>query len=227
MSKTEQPRLLYSDIYKLNINQAETIIEQYGGGESSWERFRAIYVDPDSFCIDENGYKKRGDIICTADALLSAWRIYNHEGFNRKFINAYKKYRKEPIFFFPREKGGINQSRAAFFGDRIDHFLFDLKQYCSGKHSKLESVYQKEKTKKWLESFNQVNRRPDFGELVKWFRIDGIFVNENLEVFDLERKDGSIIEQYSQTYSRKWSKGYYKNLKKKLNIYIKNNKGST
>lgn len=72
-----------------------------------------------------------------------------------------------------------------------------------------------------------MNQRPDFGELVKWFKIDGIFVNDNLEVFDLEKKDGSIIEKYSQTYPRKWSEGYYKNLKKKLNIYIKNNKVTT
>ena len=64
-------------------------------------------------------------------------------------------------------------------GDRIDLFLFDIKRYCSGEESKLESVYQKEKTKTWLESFSRVNQRPDFGELVKWFKIDGIFVNDN------------------------------------------------
>ena len=219
--------IFYKDIYERNIQMAKKVLKEYSDEETAWEKFyKEIYIDPDGYPI-EGKDNTRGGASCTADALFSAWRIYNHEGFNRKFIKAYKKYRKEPIFFFPREKGGINQSRAAFFGDRIDHFLFDLKQYCLGKKSKLESVYQKEETKKWLESFSQVNRRPDFGDLVKWFKIDGIFVNENFEVFDLEKTDGSIIEEYSKTYPRTWSSGYYKNLKKKLNIYIKNNKGAS
>lgn len=220
MSKKEQPRLLYSDIYKLNINQAEAIIEMYGGGELSWERFRAIYVDPDSFWIDKNGYKKRGDIICTADALLSAWRIYNHEGFNGRFIEAYEQYRKEPIFFFPREQGGINQSRAAFFGDRIDHFLFDLKRYCSGEESKLESVYQKEKTKKWLESFGKVNGRPNFSEIADWYKIVGVFVNDDYEVFDLEKDDESVISNYCDEYISDWTDQYYNNLKIKIDMFM-------
>lgn len=220
-------KIYYKDIYKRNIEMAKKVLKEYSDEETAWQKYyKEIYKDPDGYQIEGNDNTRVG-VSCTADALLSAWRIYNHEGFNKKFIKAYKKYRKEPIFFFPSEKGGINQSRAATFGDRIDHFLFDLKQYCLGKHSKLESVYQKEKTKKWLESFSQVNQRPDFGELVKWFKIDGIFVNENLEVFDLEKKDGSIIEKYSKTYPRTWSSGYYKNLKKKLNIYIKTNKGAS
>lgn len=219
--------MLYDEVYKMNINRASLLVKKYEKENVGWALFKSKYKDPDGFKINESGYVCRAGIDCTADALLSARRIYNHEGFNEEFIKTYAKYRKEPIFFFPREQGGINQSRAAFFGDRIDLFLFDIKRYCSGEESKLESVYQKEKTKTWLESFSRVNQRPDFGELVKWFKIDGIFVNDNLEVFDLEKKDGSIIEKYSQTYPRKWSEGYYKNLKKKLNIYIKNNKVTT
>lgn len=220
MSKTERPRLLYSDIYNQNKVWAETIIDKYGEGESSWKRFRAIYVDPDSFCIDENGYKKKGDIICTVDALLSAWRIYNHEGFNKEFIEAYEQYRKEPIFFFPREQGGINQSRAAFFGDRIDHFLFDLKRYCSGEESKLESVYQKEKTKKWLESFGKVNGRPNFSEIADWYQIVGVFVNADYEVFDLEKDDESVISNYCDEYISDWTEEYYNNLKIKIDMFM-------
>jgi len=202
--------IFYEDIYERNIQMAKKVLKEYNDEETAWQKFyKEIYKDPDGYPI-EGKDNTRGGASCTADALFSAWRIYNHEGFNRKFIKVYKKYRKEPIFFFPREKGGINQSRAAFFGDRIDHFLFDLKQYCLGEKSKLESVYQKEETKKWLESFSQVNRRP-----------------ENLEVFDLEKTDGSIIESYSPAYPKEWSTKYYINLKKKMDIYIKNNKGAS
>ena len=219
--------MLYDEVYKMNINRASLLVKKYEKENVGWALFKSKYKDPDGFKINESGYVCRAGVDCTADALLSARRIYNHEGFNEEFIKTYAKYRKEPIFFFPREQGGINQSRAAFFGDRIDHFLFDLKQYCLGKKSKLESVYQKEETKKWLESFSQVNQRPNFGELVKWFKIDGIFVNENLEVFDLEKTDGSIIESYSPAYPKEWSTKYYINLKKKMDIYIENNKGAS
>ena len=181
-----KPEIFYNDIYERNIQKAKKLLKEYSDEETAWKKFyKEFYRDPDGYRI-----KEKNGVTCTADALLSAWRIYNHEGFNEQFIEAYEQYRKEPIFFFPREQGGINQSRAAVFGDRIDHFLFDLKRYCSGEESKLESAYQKENTKKWLETFNQANHRPDFGELVKWFRIDGIFVNENLEVFDLEKRMG-------------------------------------
>ena len=211
--------MLYDEVYKMNINRASLLVKKYEKENVGWALFKSKYKDPDGFKINESGYVCRAGVDCTADALLSACRMYNHEGFNEEFIKTYAKYRKEPIFFFPREQGGINQSRAAFFGDRIDHFLFDIKRYCSGEESKLESVYQKEKTKTWLESFSRVNQRPDFGELVKWFKIDGIF--------DLETMDGSIIENYSSFYPKKWSTDYYKNLKKKLDIYIETNKGAS
>lgn len=220
MSKTERSRPLYSDIYIQNKVWAETIIDKYGEGESSWKRFRAIYVDPDSFWIDKNGYKMKEDIICTADALISISRIHYHEGFNSNFIETYEKYRKVPIFFFPREQGGINQRRFTIFGDRIDHFLFDLKQYCLGKHSKLENVYQKEKTKKWLESFGKVNGRPSFSEIADWYQIVGVFVNDDYEVFDLEKDDESVISKYCDKYTSEWTDKYYDNLKIKIDKFV-------
>lgn len=221
MSKTERPRLLYSDIYNQNKVWAETIIDKYGEGESSWKRFRAIYVDPDSFWIDKNGYKKKENIICTADALISVSRIHCHEGFNSNFIEAYKKYREVPIFFFPREQGGINQRRFTIFGDRIDHFLFDLKQYCEGsENSKLKDVYQKDKTKEWLESFGKVNGQPRFSEIADWYQIVGIFVNADYEVFDLEKNDGSVISNYCNKYTSDWNKKYYNNLKSKIDMFM-------
>lgn len=145
----------------MNINRASLLVKEYENESVGWALFKSKYKDPDGFKINELGYVCRAAVDCTADALLSARRIYNHEGFNEEFIKTYAKYRKDPVFFFPREYGGINQKRFTIFGDRIDHFLLDLKQYCLGKYSKLERVYQKEKTKKWLESFNQVNQCPE------------------------------------------------------------------
>ena len=52
-------------------------------------------------------------------------------------------------------------------------------------------------------------------------------MNENLEVFDLETTSGSIIEGYSPVYPKEWSTDYYTNLKKKMDIYIENNKGAS
>lgn len=114
--------MLYDEVYKMNINRASLLVKKYEKENVGWALFKSKYKDPDGFKINESGYVCRAGIDCTADALLSARRIYNHEGFNEEFIKTYAKYRKEPIFFFPREQGGINQSRAAFFGDRIDLF---------------------------------------------------------------------------------------------------------
>lgn len=206
----------YDYIYARNIELANKVLKECSSEVVAWEKFyKEFYRDPDGYRI-----KEKNGVTCTADALLSAWRIYNHEGFNEQFIEAYEQYRKEPIFFFPREQGGINQSRAAFFGDRIDHFLFDLKRYCSGEESKLESVYQKEKTKKWLESFGKVNGRSNFSEIADWYQIVGVFVNADYEVFDLEKNDESVISNYCKKYTSNWTGKYYDNLKIKIDMFM-------
>lgn len=207
----------YDDIYERNMELANKVLKEYSSEEAAWKKFyKEFYRDPDGYRI-----KEKNGITCTADALFSAWRIYNHEGFNEKFIETYKQYRKEPIFFFPREQGGINQSRAAFFGDRIDHFLFDLKQYCEGsQNSKLKDVYQKHKTKEWLESFGKVNGRPSFSEIADWYQIVGVFVNADYEVFDLEKNDESVISNYCKKYTPNWTDKYYNNLKVKIDKFM-------
>lgn len=206
----------YDYIYARNIELANKVLKECSSEVVAWKKFyKEFYRDPDGYRI-----KEKNGVTCTADALLSAWRIYNHEGFNEQFIEAYEQYRKEPIFFFPREQGGINQSRAAFFGDRIDHFLFDLKRYCSGEESKLESVYQKEKTKKWLESFGKVNGRSNFSEIADWYQIVGVFVNADYEVFDLEKNDESVISNYCKKYTSNWTGKYYDNLKIKIDMFM-------
>lgn len=82
---------------------------------------------------------------------MSITRIYHYEGFNKNFIETFKKYRRIPIIFFPSERGGINIARNSKFGDRIDHTLFDLKCYYDKKRRKecrlLKSYIVKRKQK--------------------------------------------------------------------------------
>lgn len=130
------------------------------------------------------------------------------------FIDTYSTYRKEPILFFPREKGGINTARYIKFGDRIDYTLFDLKQYFENKPCKLLSSYMLPRTQSWLRSFN------DFGDLVKYLRLDRVFTDENNNIFDLEKNDGGILYEYYPSYTKRWSETYYKNVKEKLKSII-------
>ena len=188
--------ILYKDIYNFNIVLMNEVMERYGSGGNAWELFRNFYRDPDGYPIDENGYKTRNDIECTVDAIISVNRVYKHKGFNKKFIEEFIICREEPIIFFPRERGGINTSRHSVFGDRIDHTLFGLKQYFEGKRCKLMSSYELPRTRLWLELFN------DFGEMVEYMKIDGIFTNENNEVYDLGKSNSEIICYHYDTYNR-------------------------
>lgn len=179
---------------------------------TKWLMLYNIYLDP-----DDKSILKRNNIICTADGLLSIRRIYKKYGLSNDFIEEYRKYRKTPIFHFPKEMNGINMSRASIFGDRIDHTLFDLKNYFENKEKgtkiecKLKLSYELPKTSQWLNSF--IN----FSELVTWFGIREIFVDKNDNVYDLESPNGEcILYEYKDMYSWDWSETYYENLKKKI-----------
>ena len=202
--------ILYKDIYDFDIVLMNEVIKKYGSDNNAWELFKTFYKDPDGYPINKNGYEIKNGIECTVDAIISINRIYEHEGFNKKFIEEFTIYRETPIIFFPREKGGINTSRYSIFGDRIDHTLFDLKQYFEGKYCKLISSYKLPKTRLWLESFN------NFDEMVKYMKIDGIFTNENNEIYNLEKNNDEIIHSYCDTYSKHWKENYYKNVKLKI-----------
>ena len=188
--------ILYKDIYEFDIVVMTEILQRYGTSQNSWKLFCEFYKDPDGYAITDKGLKNRKGIECSADALLSINRIYEHEGFNEKFIETFIKYREVPIMFFPKERQGINQLRYAIFKDRIDYMIFDLKQYCEGNACKLEAAYSLPKTRKWIESFNY-----NFEEIMKWLKIDKVFVNSDNQVFDLEKKDGTIIFNYCEYYS--------------------------
>ncbi len=205
--------ILYKDIYEFNIVLMNEIIKKYETDDKAWELFKFFYKDPDGYAIDENGLKVRNGVQCTVDAIISINRIYNHEGFNQKFIDTFTISRKNPIIFFPRERGGINTSRYSIFGDRIDHTLFDLKQYFEGKECKLMKSYELPNTKLWLNSFN------NFKEMIIDMKICGIFTNENNDIFDLKKNNGQVISSYCDSYSKNWGENYYKNVKEKIIIF--------
>lgn len=204
--------MTYDDVYEEDLGLIQESLSKYSG-EKAWEYFKTLYEDPDGCPLDENdNYMEHGGVNCTVDGLLSKNRIKKVEGFNEKFYETFKKYRKHPIIFFPSEhKGGINRTRATVFGDRIDYTLFDIKRHCAGEDCKMAESYELEKTKKWFESFDY-----DFKKIVEWMGIDGIFVNENLDVYDLEYNDERTIEEYSDKYPYDWSLEYYENVKKKV-----------
>ena len=124
-------------------------------------------------------------------------------------IKEYETYRKHPIFYFPRERNGVNMTRATVFGDRIDCTLLDLKYYYTReKQCKLKSALKKVKTAKFLQTFST------FEELVDWYGIKGSFVNESYEINDLERGAGAILSDYHSDTRWQWSDQYYENIKK-------------
>lgn len=210
----------YSDVHQFNVDILSDLlrlfvcpahIEDEG---VLWNMIYAFYLDPDSCAV-----KQLAGIECSADGLFSMKRIYRKYGLSEYAIAEYERYRKLPIFFFPRERNGINMSRASVFGDRIDHTLFDLKNYFQGnkRECKLAAAYGLPKTSEWLKEMGS------FEALVKWYGIGGIFVNDNCEVFDLERGGKSVLTQYSDQYNWWWSDTYYCNLRNKIDDYMERN----
>jgi hypothetical protein len=223
--KTQQLRLSsYDDIYQKNIVVMNDFIELYinkidiKDNESIyWQMVQAFYIDPDSKEIRRFNETGEEDVVCTADGLFSLLRIYRKYGLTKRMVSEYEQYRKKPIFFFPQEQYGINQSRCSVFGDRIDHTLFDLKNHFEkgADYCRLAQAYQKPKTSKWLANIK------NFEQLVDWYGIKNIFVNDNYEVYDLEEENGTIIKEYKdeKDYKWEWSEKYYDNLKKMVDKY--------
>jgi hypothetical protein len=216
----------YEEIYRKNIEVMNDFIELYinkidikDNENIYWKMVYAFYIDPDSKAIKRFNETDEEDVVCTADGLFSLLRIYRKYGLTKCMVSEYEQYRKVPIFFFPQERYGINQSRCSAFGDRIDHTLFDLKNYFEkgADFCRLGKVYQKPKTSKWLESFKKYDK--PFEKLVNWYGVQGIFVNDQYEVIDIEKGNGEIINDYEKEYEWKWSDVYYDNLKKMVDKY--------
>lgn len=202
----------YEDVYNKNLEVISEFIKYIKKAnifdeETKKNMLKSIYIDPDMY-----SEKEQNGVICTADGLISLNRMYSKYGITDDLLSEYQQCRKTPIFHFPSERNGINMLRATVFGDRIDHTLFDLKRYCENANDcKLKSAYELPKTKKWLDGFDK-----DFPKIVKAFNIDGIFVDKDNSVFDLEKNDGTHIDNYNELYSRQWSNTYYDSLKGKI-----------
>lgn len=193
---------------------------------------QAFYIDPDGAAVRHHGDEK---IDCTADGLISINRLLSKEGLTQEAILSYVRYRMVPVFYFPKEDKGINQRRFAAFGDRIDYTLYDLKQYFRWRNEAednpklkihdychLAMSYEGPKTRKWLDSFES------FDQLVDWYGVKGIFVDEQGDVYDLSGYGSQIIrpeggEKLSRNtypgYSTRWTYVYYINLKRKIDKF--------
>lgn len=217
MTNTNNEFNTYKDVFEYDINLMNVILGKHGETEEGWNNFYSLYKDPDGYPIEIGNYNVINGVKCTFDALLSAKRIKDHEGFNSNFVESYKLYRETPIFYFPSERGGINTSRYSKFGDKIDYFLFDLKRKCEGqKDCKLESTYNLPKTKKWLEYFEY-----NFNKIVEFYKLENAFVKkegQEYKILNLETNDGSYVESY-QEYNWSWSNNYYNNVKKQIDIW--------
>lgn len=205
----------YSQVHQFNVDAMNdllnllSICSGLNDKDLLWSMIYAFYLDPDGYTI-----KSIGGVPCSADGLLSIKRIYSKYGMSEETIREYEHYRRTPIFFFPQEKNGINMSRASVFGDKIDYTLFDLKRRFAKEECKMSNAYNLPKTSKWISEVGT------FKNLVNIYGIKGIFVNDNYEVYDLEKGDESIITEYSDEYSWDWSNSYYDNLKKKIDEFM-------
>lgn len=208
----------YEEIHQIDTEFMRDLICEFANKVDEvivYKMILACYIDPDC-----NAKKTIENIQCSADALFSVKRIFNRYGISEEAVTEYEYYRKKPIFFFPIEKNGINMARYSVFGDRIDYTLYDLKMYFKNKEKgdikdcKLFSAYKRRRTKKWLDKIES------FSNLVKEYSIEGVFVNENFEVYDIEKGNGEIISNYAESYSRQWSNRYYDNLRKLVDKYF-------
>lgn len=211
----------YEEIHQKNVELMRELLESFSKSSQTiepeifWKMVYAFYIDPDS-----NAIKELGNIKCTADGLLSIKRIYRKYGMSEKTVEEYERYRRVPIFFFPQEQNGINMTRASVFGDRIDYTLFDIKSYFDKRKNgniedcRLYSAYCLPRTKEWLQEMGS------FEKLVEWYGIKKIFVNGNYDIFDIEKGDGSIINDYQKSYNWAWNDNYYNNLKIMIDSFM-------
>lgn len=212
-------QMSYEDIYRLNMQVIHDFMELYwnqyhDNPKRAFEMIYSFYIDPDNAATN-----KIGDVICSADGLISLKRLFAHEGLTDEFLRGYELYRKVPIFFFPQETSGINMSRSRIFGDRIDHTLYDLKKYFEAttqderNSCKLIHAFNLPYTKQWLDTMGS------FEAIIDWWGVRGIFTTNNYEVIDIEKNNGAIITEYSVEYPWSWSNRYYVGLKEKIQMF--------
>lgn len=214
-------KMSYKEIVDMNVCLMKDFLNLFVKEMKEYDKnqiFRMVnsfYIDPDSADT-----KFVDDVICTVDAVISLNRLFKHESSLQNVISGYEKYRKTPIFYFPKQSLGINTSRLKVFGDRIDCTLFDIKRYFDAKTEeekntcKLINAYNLPKTQKWLCSMGS------FDKVVDWFGVKNIFTDDNYNVLDIEKNDGSIISDYMTVYKKEWSNDYYNFAKKKIDAFM-------
>lgn len=173
-----------------------------------WENYKRKNLDPDGRFI-----KSMYGVDCTADALLSVWRICQMEKSIDDIVPVYKRYRKMPVFYFPCEQGGINQTRSTVFGDRIDCTLYDLKKYFLNGNTdscRLKRALDRPITAQWLWGVQS------FENLVDIYNVKGVFIDDDYQVIDLDT--GGVLSDYPPASVKllDWSQDYYTNVKVKL-----------
>ena len=60
-----------------------------------------------------------------------------------------------------------------------------------------------------------------FKNLVDWYGIEGIFVNDNYDVYDIEQGNGKVISAHLDKYDWDWSENYYSNLRGFVDRFVK------
>ncbi len=210
----------YNGILESDINVMKDLGNKYlNSTKLSDELIKQIiidaYIDPD---VHHQGMEIN-KVMCYPDGIVSIRRLISFNGVNiEKIWKDFEASRRTPIFFFPRDGQGenINTLRRNCFNDRIDHALFDIKNWCDIRKGKMEKAYQNRRTKEWLEKFNY-----DFGNIAEYYNIVGTFVEEGTyRVYNLET-NGEVIDKYCDKYSDEWTEDYYKNLLIKISQYKK------
>ena len=138
-------------------------------------------------------YVGKEEILLSADVICGRKQLAKIRNYNFDFwIKDYENIRSniDYHFIWPKHKlPTINTYRYQIYKDRIDCLLYDLKQFYRGEETPMLKAYQNDKTAIWLKKFLSFE---DFIVKMKFNK----FVNENFEVLDLSKNDGSIIRKY-------------------------------
>ena len=134
-------------------------------------------------------------IILSADVICGRKQIVKiNDGVYSNWIKDYETIRSklDLHFIWPKHKlPTINTYRYTIYKDRIDCLLYDLKMFFNGEKIPMEKAYNNDDTKIWLNKFS------DFPDFINTMKLNN-YVDENYNVLDIEKDDGSIITKFIQ-----------------------------
>ena len=198
-----------------------------------------LYYAIEDLDPDKNFVLKIAGKDCSADGMHSIWRISCGMHTESKYyenstdiIDVYEHYRKVPIFFFPRKGGGINQTRAKreTFKDRIDLFLFYLKEYFENhledglyieENLRMIECFNIRENREWIEDLEKLSidtkYRNGFEYLMdEIYDVRGIFVDNDYNVLNIETGEPITNANWDDYKTNGWTRLYYENLKVKI-----------